>query len=425
MPLDTLEVLRRLAIALAIGLLIGLERGWERRDLPEGSRAAGFRTFGLISLLGALFSTLGWGPIRIALLAVMGLVVGAALVSGYWRETAREPDVSLTTTIAGLIAFGLGAMAGGGAAAPAASTAVVVSIVLGLKPELHALLNRIDRAELLATLRLLLISLVLLPILPDHDFGPWHALNPYRIWWMVVLVAAISYAGYFAARLFGAEIGVLLTGIFGGLVSSTAVALEFAHRDGHDAEQTNLVAAAIVTACAIMYPRIVLVLAISRSDMDRVMAPSMVAAGVTGLAAAALLAWRGYGRAIVNPEIRHENPLDLATALKFGATIAVLMILARAIQAYLGNHGLYAFAALDGLVDVDALSLSVASMVHAGQVPAAVAATAVLIVASVNTVVKFAIVLTVAGRTLAIRVGLGLALMLLASGIIFWRINVL
>ena len=222
-----LEVLLRFGVALALGLLMGLERGWERRERPEGSRVAGFRTFGLISLLGGVTAYLG-AESRVLLLTAVGLALAAVLVAGYWRESEREADVSATTTVAALVAYGLGALAGLGQLTAASATAVVVTLVLGFKLELHQLLRRIDRAELLATLRLLLISIVLLPVLPDRELGPWAAINPYRIWWMVVLVAGISYVGYFANRILGEERGVMLTGFFGGLASSTAVTLAFA-----------------------------------------------------------------------------------------------------------------------------------------------------------------------------------------------------
>src|SRR5579859_2201266 len=243
------HLLERLGVALAIGLLIGLERGWERRDRPEGSRTAGFRTFGLIGLLGGITAIVG-GDSRVLLLGAVGMALGAALVAGYWRETAHEPDISLTSTIAGLVTLGLGAIAGAGDLTTASAVAVVVTVPLGFKPELHELLRRIDRAELLATLRLLLISLVMLPILPNRDYGPWHAFNPYRIWWMVVLVAGISYVGYFATRLFGKQRGVLLAGVFGGLASSTAVAVAFARREERAPAEVNLTSAGIVIASA-------------------------------------------------------------------------------------------------------------------------------------------------------------------------------
>src|SRR5208337_4265449 len=160
------EILQRLGVALALGLLIGLERGWERRELPEGERVAGFRTFGLISLLGGVTVVLAPESRALSFCSVVA-VLGVAVALGYWRESERSKDLSLTTTIAELLAFALGALAGEGNLIAAASTAVVVTLVLGFKPEPHHLVERIERPELLATLRLLLISVVLLPILPD------------------------------------------------------------------------------------------------------------------------------------------------------------------------------------------------------------------------------------------------------------------
>ena len=252
---ENLDTLERLGVALALGLLIGLERGWERRELPEGERVAGFRTFGLISLLGGVTTVL-LPDSRPALFGSMIAVLGVVVALGYWRESERSKDLSLTTTVAELLTFALGALAGAGNLIAAAATAVVATLVLGFKPEMHELLERIERPELLATLRLLLISVVLLPILPDRGFGPWSAVNPYSIWWMVVMVAAISYVGYFGIRLLGSERGLLITGLFGGLVSSTAVTASFA-RLGKDQsrEGQELVAAGIVLASATMFPR--------------------------------------------------------------------------------------------------------------------------------------------------------------------------
>ncbi|HXD90995.1 MAG TPA: MgtC/SapB family protein [Candidatus Binataceae bacterium] len=415
------HLLERLGVALAIGLLIGMERGWERRDLPEGSRTAGFRTFGLIGLLGGITAMLG-GESRVLLLAAVALALGVALVAGYWRETAREPDISLTTTIAGLITFGLGAIAGGGDLTTASAAAVVVALLLGIKPELHELLRRIDRAELLATLRLLLISLVLLPILPNREYGPWQALNPYRIWWMVVLVAGISYVGYFATRLFGEQRGVLLTGFFGGLASSTAVAVAFSRREERASAELNLISAGIVIASAVMFPRIWLILIGVQSGLAPALLVTLFAAGLAGLAMAAGFLWRARGHALADVRIDHDNPLDLGMAIRFGTIIAVIMVLTRAANAWLGTRGLCAFAAIAGLVDVDALTLTAASMSGAKQLSPTIAGLAVLIAAAVNTVVKIGITAALAGGALSVRVGIGLTAMLAAGAIAYWAL---
>jgi|SRR5579863_4328102 len=217
------QLLERLGLALALGLLIGLERGWEYRELPEGGRGAGIRTFGLVSLLSAVAVQL-WGPEHDLFLSAS--IIGVALLMGlgYWRESGRDQDVSVTTGLAALLTFALGAMAGAGQLAVAASAAVVVTLILGFQVEPHRLVAHIERQELSATRRLLLISVVMLPVLPDRGFGPWTAINPYQIWWMVVMIAALSYLGYFAMKFLGERRGVLLTGLLGGMLSSIVAA---------------------------------------------------------------------------------------------------------------------------------------------------------------------------------------------------------
>ncbi len=416
-----LDRLEHLAVALALGLLIGMERGWERRERPEGSRMAGFRTFGLIGLLGGLTAILG-GSSLVMFLSAGTVIVGLALIAGYWRESSREASISLTTVIAALLTFGLGAMAGSGDLLTASAAAVIVALLLGFKTELHEMLRRIDREELLATLQLLLISVVLLPVLPNQEYGPWNALNPYRIWWMVVLVAGISYTGYFATRIFGAQRGVLLTGLFGGMASSTAVALEFSRRKERAPREADLLAAGIVTASAVMFPRMWLILLGLRSQLAPALAPALYAAAAVGLIIAGWLARRARGHSLDKLEVKHENPLDLAIAVRFGTIIAIIMVLTRAANAWLGNSGLWAFAAIAGLVDVDALTLTAASMVGAAQIAPGVAALAVLIAAAVNTLVKVGISAVVSGTGLGVRVAIGLLAMLAAAAGAYWAI---
>jgi uncharacterized membrane protein (DUF4010 family) len=421
MGLDNAQLFERLGVALALGLLMGMERGWERRGLAEGLRVAGLRTFGLISLLGAVTVAIA-GNSRGLLLAAVALGVGAILALGYWRESRSEAEFGVTTEIAAMLAFGLGALAGYGELAAASSAAVVVTLLLGFKPELHGLLQRIEREELLATLRLLLISVVLLPILPNKGFGPWEAFNPYQLWWMVVLIAGISYLGYVATRMLGARRGILLTGLFGGLVSSTAVAIALAHRVRDDEPTRRVCAAAIVAAAATMFPRM-LVIAV-------VVAPPLLAPMVYPLALAAVVAFgpaawyaRSAGDRPVNwddPGLQPQNPLDLGFALKFGLLLAVIMVLARAAMATMGAHGLYGLAAISGLVDVDAITLSAASMFTQGQTALASAAVAILIAAVVNTIVKPTLVMVISGRRIAWRVWLPLLAALGAGALGCW-----
>jgi uncharacterized membrane protein (DUF4010 family) len=397
-------ILVRLGVALAIGLLIGLERGWERRDLPEGHRAAGFRTFGVIGLTGGIAVQLG----SVLTIPALAIAVGAIAALGYWRESAIADDISVTTAAASVLTLCLGALAGSGAIAPAAAAAVVMTLVLGFKPELHGIIRHIEREELLATLRLLLISVVLLPVIPNRGMGPWHAFNPYRTWWLVVLVASISYIGYFAIKLLGAQRGVLVTGLFGGMVSSTAVTLNLSrhardeggaksHGDtGRGAESNgsdglpDLLAAGIAIATAMMFPRLLIIVgAVAIELVEPLLWPS-VAAAIAAVAVALWLVRDGVGRGL---PAGHEhtdpgNPLDLWSAVRFALILAVIGVMAQGARVWLGNDGLYVLAAISGLVDAAPVSLSVATMVVAGQTPIMVAVRVILIAAAVNTALK-------------------------------------
>ena len=416
---DNFSLIGRLAVALAIGLLIGLERGWERRELPEGQRAAGFRTFGMIGLLGGVTAQVG-GSLQGLVLAVVAGAVSIFLALGYWREPWREQDVSITSLVAALLTFCLGALAGVGETTAASSTAVVVTLLLGFKPELHGIIRRIERLELLATLRLLLISVVLLPVLPNAGFGPWQAFNPYRTWWMVVLVAGVSYVGYLAIRVLGEKRGVLMTALCGGLVSSTAVTVKLA---GHAKDQTaapDLLAAGVALATAMMFPRMLVVVGAVSLPLAKSLARPLLLAGLFALGAAV---WFSSRSGTVSEGARGDepdNPLDLRIALQFGLLLAVTMILAQGANHAMGNQGLYVLAALTGLLDVDAMSLSCASMVSQGQLPIAAAADAVLLAAAANTVLKPLIVIKIGNLRMGWRVIVAIVAAFFGGGIALW-----
>ena len=418
--LPDVQLLERLAIALALGLLIGLERGWEYRQLPEGGRVAGIRTFGLVGLLGAIAVQLG-GPAHELFLSSAILGVALLMGLGYWRESGRGDDVSITTAIAALLTFTLGAMAGAGHVAPAASAAVVVTLILGFRAELHGLVFKIEHQELTATLRLLLISVVLLPVLPNRGFGPWESFNPYEIWWMVVMVAALSYLGYFAMKILGERRGVLVTGLLGGMMSSTAVTLTLAPVAMESDQMHELVAAAVLSASAVMFPRMLVIVAIVAPPLVAPLAPPLIAAAVVTLVGAGWYAWRSRevtlsGR---SQEVSGRNPLDLWFASKFGILLALIMVLTRAAKGLLGNRGVFALSGISGLVDVDAITLSVSSMFKQGQMGMPAAASAILLPAAINTLVKPAVMTPIAG----IRASLRVWLVLIASLAAGWLVH--
>src|SRR5262245_51252329 len=412
-----MDELIRLAIALGIGLLVGTERGWEARDREEGQRAAGIRTFALIGLLGGLAGIPG-EPVATWLVPVAFVAVAALIAISYVAQVTSAHKVGLTTEIAALVVFALGALAGIGEKQAASAAGVVVVAILGAKPVLHAWLERLERLELDAAVRLLLISVVLLPVLPDRDLGPFAALNPFRIWLMVVLIATVSFVGYFAVRIAGTQKGLYVTGLFGGLASSTAVTLTFSRLARDKTASLDALAAGTLAACSTMFPRMLLLAApISPSLAKWLAAPLLVAGGV-GYAASWLLARRGTdGSDSTEPGV--SNPLDLKMAMRFGALLVAILFAARALKAWAGDAAVLVLAAVSGLADVDAITLSIASMSHGG-LAATLAVAGVLIAATTNTFAKIGLAFGIGGGAFGSRIAVALLVSLAFGGTAAW-----
>ena len=408
-----------LAIALAIGLIIGVERGWQERNRVEGSRVAGLRTFGLIGLSGGLFAFLAdiltTRPGASAAVLVAGAsLIGIALFIAHWRSMQLDNDVSATTNVAALITYALGALSVLGEPALAGATAVIVAFLLGLKPRLHAILAGVEEHELMAALRLLLISVVALPLLPNKGYGPYEALNPYELWWFVVLIAGLSFVGYVAIKSFGAGRGLILTSIAGGLFSSTVVTISFSRlaaekRDTLDAGARRLILAGILIASSIMPLRLLIIVALVSPTVGANLAAPLIGLGLVGFAIAWFLA-RGTGK-VEAPALTLENPVDIGSAVRFAALLAIVMLLVPAIRAWLGDAGLYLLALVSGFIDVDAISLSTARLVGS-DIAAQTAVAVILTAVAANTIAKAGWILIIAGRQLAGRYALASLLML-------------
>lgn len=409
-----------LALALAVGLLIGLERGWQSRALPEGERIAGLRTFGLLGLLGGVASLLGQ---RLGSSVAAAIVLAAALVMGgsYLLRFRADGTASATTTVAGLLTVGLGALAGLGESTLAAAGAVITTMLLNLKPILHTGVARLQANELRATLNLLLISVVLLPVLPNAGYGPGAVLNPYRIWMMVVLIASISFAGYFAVKLLGPGRGILLTGLFGGLSSSTAVTWSLARIGRSQPDWSPTLASGILVACGTMFPRILLVAGLMHPPLLRALTlPLAVMAGVT-YGGAILIWWRQHPR-IDDPVLSLSNPFQLRMAMRFAALLLGVLLLAEWIETRWGDPGLYGLAVLSGLSDVDAITLSLARMGQEGLgIPTVLLG--ILLAATSNNLVKMGLALALGGRGVGVRVAGVLGAAMLSGLLIGYWLN--
>lgn len=397
------QILLRLAIALSLGLLIGLQRGWVDRERLSGERIAGIRTHALIGLLGGgcaiLAQHLNAWMVGFGLLAVTMLAVTA-----YREQLQRTGDFSITGTVGLLLTFIFGALAILDDPVIAAAAAVATAILLDNKQEIHSFVRRLQDQELDAGLKLLLISVVMLPLLPNQGMGPGGVINPYQLWWMVVLIAGISFVGYFAVRIGGTEKGILFTSLFAGLSSSTALTLHFSRLSRSNPELSPLLAAGILVACATMFPRILLICLLLNPELAQTMAgPGAAMAGL--LYIPALIIWHRHSGSKVDYPPMQQNPLELKSALFFGLILLLIMVLAHLLKAGFGDAGLVLLAALSGLTDVDAVTLSVARL-STQDLSLSTAILAIIVAASVNNAVKTGMTLIIGHRNLGLRVAL-------------------
>ncbi|MGD8884363.1 MAG: MgtC/SapB family protein [Gammaproteobacteria bacterium] len=403
---DEQQTLYYLSAALAIGLLIGVERGWKRREEEEGGRIAGLRTYGLIGLLGgaAALLTEHIGPLAVGLtfLALAG-ILAAVYVANLRR--GRE-DVGITSLIAALLTFVLGALATMGEVTIAAASAVVATLLLGAKPVLHRWVKVLEGEELKAGIKLLLISVVLLPILPDKGYGPWQALNPYEIWWMVVLIAAISFVGYFAVKIGGPRKGAIFTGLFGGLASSTAVTLHFSRVTRGEPAMAPVLGMGILLACGTMLPRTLLVASVFNAELFVLLLPPALVMALL-IYIPALFYWRTTSRKKTEPVSPLTNPLELKTALSFGLLLTLVMVLGKALKAWVGEAGVLVLAAASGVADVDAITLSLARMSQ-DDLTVRIAIMGIVIASAANNIVKGGMAAAIGGRVIGRRVGIPL-----------------
>ncbi len=337
-------------------------------------------------------------------LGLLSLALAAVALSSYHFHARETEATGSTTLIAELLAFALAALSTLGHQAEAASAAVISTLLLGFKPQLHRWLARLEQAELQATLKLLLITVVLLPVLPDQGYGPDQALNPYELWWLVVLIATISYVGYFAIKVFGANAGVALTGLLAGLASSTALTLQMARIARHQRTQANLIATGILIANTTLFPRILVIVALLKPSLALALAPPLI--GMTLLSLLPILAfWLRRGAPLEAGALQVSNPLALGQALRFGLLLAVVMLVARIGAEIFGSAGLLGVAAASGVADLNAITLSIARM-ELEQIGQRTALIAILIALTTNALFKTLLCATIAGPRLAWRIGL-------------------
>jgi len=410
-----------LGIALALGLLIGVERGWKLREAKEGQRIAGLRTYGLIGLLGGtaglLFQYMG---ALVFGLVFMGFTI--AVTVSYVLRRLNSSDASITSLVTMLLTFILGSLVALEHINLGASSAVVILLLLRFKGVLHGWLRKLGRQELHAAIQLLLISVVMLPVLPNQGYGPWLVFNPFEAWWMVVLIASISFVGYFSMKISGTKKGVILTALTGGLVSSTAVTLHFSRLYKKQPVIESVLASGILMACAMMFPRILLVAGLINPALIAVLLiPMSVMALLTFFFAALIWREKEANKAVQN--LSHLiSPLELKSALFFGAFLVLVLLLGKAAVHYYGEIGVYMLALLSGIADVDPINLTLSKMSRT-DLPINVAVLGIVIAASTNTLVKAGLAVAVGGRKMFLKVALPLLITASAGLAVFWMMS--
>jgi len=382
-----LEPWWRFAAALLIGALIGLEREFVQQRSGE-QEFGGIRTFALMSLLGAVaaFLTDQYGPL-IFLAVYLGLIL--LLWASLLASSMRGVEEGITTEVTALLVPLFGAMMIWNQPAVAAALGVITALILALKPRLHGAARRMSAEDLRATLEFSIITAVVLPLLPNEGFGPYGVLNPFQIWLLVVFISGIGFLAYVLMKFLGPERGVGITGLLGGLVSSTATTLSFAGRSKTNAGLSTVLAQGILLASCVMFPRVLVEVAVVNPTLVRQVVVPLATMLIAGLIAVYIL-WR-RGRAeekVDHGGVELSNPLRLKTAITFGLVFAIVLVAVEAANEYFGSAGVYIASILAGITDVDSITLSVSNLSLKGLLDPRVAAIAIILATIMNTIAK-------------------------------------
>ncbi len=402
-------LIKTLLIAVILGFMIGLQRTmtviYSNTSDKKEAYFAGSRTFALISLLGFLS---GWlytsAPVIIIIIALS--IVGLIGFS-YYIKTTIYKNMGMTSQIAAIITYLLGLMVYLHLEQYAIFIAVLMIILLEIKPRLQRIEQHITPADFNASILLLAMTFLILPILPDEMIGPYELFNPYKTWLMAIIIAAISFIGYVAIKILGNKRGVLLTGLFGGLISSTAVSISLSQMYTTQKASLNNFAAGIAMACTLMYVRVLFEAFVINQKVAMVLLLPYAAASISGLIFVYIL-YKHSRTATFDLEKTDigKNPLQLSEALKFGLLFGIIYGAISVVQGHYGNIGVYIISTLSGITDVDAITLSLSQLVSDRKLSVETSAAGIVIASVTNSLVKLGIVYWIGGKTLGWRLTL-------------------
>jgi uncharacterized membrane protein (DUF4010 family) len=390
------SLFQHLGISLGLGLLVGLQR--ER----AASRLGGLRTFPLVAIFGTICAfiaqTAGGWTIAAGLLSLTVMILVGNLGVMHQDQEGTTDRGGVTTEIAMLVMFCVGAYLPYGRAEIAVAIGAGVAVLLHYKKPLHGLVERLGDNDVRAVMQFALLSLVILPALPNRTYGPYDVLNPREIWLMVVLIVGLSLGGYIAYRFFGQQAGTVLGGVLGGLISSTATTVSYARRAASTPSASTLAAIVITIASTIVYARLLIEMAVVAPGHIRATAPPLlILLAVMVLMSVAL--WY-FIRNEKDEMPEQGNPSELKSALVFGAIYAVVVFAVAAAKTHFGEGGLYVVAAISGLTDVDAITLSSMNLVNAATLEPRDAWRLVVIASTSNLAFKVGAVAALGNRLL-------------------------
>lgn len=395
-----LIVVEKLALALGLGLLVGFQREW------TAPHVAGIRTFALLTLLGCMIGLLvGRGSPPIGWVASCGLLVVATMliVGNFVKFEGIADSHGLTTQMAALVMYVVGLAIGLGWLGLGIVVGGATAVLLHWKEPLHHLVDRLGRKEIRAIIQLVLIGLVVLPILPDRDLGPYAVLNPFEIWLVVVLIVGISLSGYIAYRFLGAKGGTVVGGILGGFISSTATTVSYSRRTRHTPSLSHLAALVVMIASTIVFLRVVIEISVvAPGILFEILPPLLVMALVMALIATGLY-FKSSGRRMQKIPLE-EDPSELKAAILFGLLYAAVLVAVAAVKEHLGDQALYVVAAFSGLTDMDAITLSTAQLIEKGRLAVDPGWRMILTGALSNLVFKGVVVGVLGDRRMLVRI---------------------
>jgi len=404
--------LTNLAIAVGLGLIVGLQREWAEEEV------AGARTFAIITLFGTLTAMLalefgGW----IIALAIVSLAA-TLLMGNVILLSNSEPSPGMTTEVAAVAMFTVGALLPLGHTATAVVASGIIALLLQWKQPLHAFARKLSQTDIQAAMRLILIGLVILPILPDRGFGPYQVINPHQIWLMVVLIVGISLAAHLAHRVLGERVGTVLAGVLGGLISSTATTVSYARQTRTQPRISGVAAVVIVIASTVVIGRVLLEVSIVAPELLSSTAPPLIALGLF-MAVISFAAFRFMSRELGERPDR-EPPSNLRAAIVFGLLYGAMLFAVAAAKERFGDAGLYTVAALSGLADMDAITLSTAHLMKSGRIGVEIGWRLILVGTVSNLMFKAAAVAILGSRRLTGRIAIMFGLTVGGAALLFF-----